>query len=319
MPWIEFSIDTADEGVDWVRTLLATTQYRGDLCITPYSIPGDRTAESNTPAWAFTLHFYLPYEACSHTQVEAIEQVLSPLHRTGMATALQTTIVEQKPEEAEAASAIVHRIGQRFVVLSSDANDQATGDEIPLTLVRSLSFGSGFHPATRLSLQLLERYVLPGMQVLDLGSGSGILSVAMAKLGASVLALDNDSLAVQATQEMVQRNGVEHQVTVMQGSLGSAGDLGHWLGGEVSQELPAIRPLATFDLIVANILGRLHLTLAQEYHQALRRTTTDSGILITAGFTTDYETEVDKALTNAGFDQVDCDRHNEWVALAYRI
>jgi ribosomal protein L11 methyltransferase len=317
MPWIELTIDTTHEGVDWVRALLATTQYRDEIHIAPYaSGQSDRATDPNS--WAFTLRLYLACDSGSRTQVEAIERLLTPLHRTSMATELQTSIVAKKPDQPET-SAAPARIGQRFVIPIPGTNYQPCISEILLNLNHSLSFGSGFHPATRLSLQLLERYIIPGMHVLDLGSGSGILSVAMAKLGATVLALDNDPLAVQATQESVRQNKVEHQVSVMHGSLGSGSGLGHWMGGEVPDPATVILPSANFDLIVANLLARIHFALVSDYRQALRQTSPQSGILITAGYTTDYETDVDTALTSAGFVSLGCDRCNEWVALAYQL
>jgi ribosomal protein L11 methyltransferase len=214
----------------------------------------------------------------------------------------------------------VHRIGQRFVVLSEDvAYQPETTDTVPIRIKTSLAFGSGLHPATRLSLRLLERHMVPGMRVLDLGSGSGILSVAMAKLGAQVLALDNDSVAVEATQDAVERNGVAPQVRVMEGSLGSGSALGHWMGGEISDQISTVKAIAEFDLIMANILGRVHVALADDYRQALRQTHAQGGKLITAGFTTDHEPEVTAALNAAGFTVIDSERFNDWVALAYQL
>lgn len=323
MPWMELSINTKHEAVDWVRTLLAATNYTGDVCITKYTEPHlnhitDRDVVQ--PCWAFTICLYLPYDARVRARVEEIVNQLSPLHRTGLTTAIEMAVVEEKPEHAGALSPLVHRIGQQFVVLTPDAPYQSeTADEIPLRLKTSLAFGSGLHPATVVSLQLLERYIVPTMNVLDLGSGSGILSVAMAKLGARVLALDNDSIAVQSTQDAVRRNGVEQQVTVMEGSLGCGSDLGHWMGGDTIDNVPTIEATAIFDLIVTNILARVHIALVDEFRRALRRSDAHGGLLITAGFTAEREEEVATALIEAGFEAVDCERLNEWVALAHRL
>ena len=323
MSWIELSLDTTHEAVDWVCTLLAETNDIGDVRIAEYAKPNlphlsDRDVAQ--PHWTFTIRFYLYHDAYAGADVEKIINLLSPLHRTGLATTLQITEVEEKSTYAGEPNPFVHRIGKRFVVLAPDAPYQSqAADEVTLRLKTTLSFGSGLHPATIVSLRLLERYILPTMNVLDLGSGSGILSVAMAKLGANVLALDNDSTAVQATQDAVSRNGVEQQVTVMEGSLGHGSDLGHWMGGDTINNVPTIKATATFDLIVTNILARVHIALADDFQLALRRTDACAGLLITAGFTSDYEEEVAKALTEAGFAAIDCERFNEWVALAHRV
>ncbi len=323
MPWMELSLDTTHEAVDWVCTLLAETNDIDDVRITEYTEPNlpqisDRDVAQ--PCWTFTIRLYLHYDAHSRARVEKIVNLLSPLHRTGLATELQMMVVDEKPAHAEVVNPFVRRIGQRFVVLTPDAAYQSeAADEVTLRLKTSLSFGSGLHPATIISLRLLERYIVPTMNVLDLGSGSGILSVAMAKLGANVLALDNDSTAVQATQDAVRRNGVEQQVTVREGSLGRGSDLGHWMSGNSIDDVPTIEATSTFDLIVTNILARVHIALADDLQRALRRTDAHAGLLITAGFTADYEEEVTTALTEAGLKAVDCERFNEWVALAHRL
>jgi ribosomal protein L11 methyltransferase len=307
MAWIELSLDTTAEGVDWVCTLLAETEDVEDLGI------ANCPPQEESANWMFTLWFYLPYDRRSRSRVDAIAQLLSPLHRTGLTTELATVVVETKSVSA-CQNFPIHRIGQRFVVLATDAVYQSSPDELLLRLKPSLAFGSGLHPATILSLRLLERYVNPGMKALDLGCGSGILSVAIAQLGAQVLALDNDAIAVQATQATIHDNQVEAQVTVQCGSLGNGSRLGHWMSGTLTQAVTTIQA-ADLDLIAANILGRIHITLAADYRNALR----SQGLLITAGFTSDQESEVVAALQAVGFETVESERSGDWVAIAHRL
>ncbi|MGH7998107.1 MAG: 50S ribosomal protein L11 methyltransferase [Brasilonema sp.] len=327
MSWIELSLDTTHEAIDWVCTLLAQTIDIDDINIVEYTEPNQPypVAQDVThPRWTFTIYLYLPLDTQSRTRVEKIVNLLSPLHRTGLTTAIQTSVVEEKPTDTNGLNSRVHRIGKRFIVLTPDAPYQSeTADEITLRIKTTLCFGSGLHPATIISLRLLERYIIPTMNVLDFGSGSGILSVAMAKLGANVLALDNDSVAVQATQDAVLRNGVEHQVTVMKGSLGAGSDMGHWMGTDTIDNVPNIKATEAFDLIVANIFARVHIALADDFqrtlHQSNGQTNAHAGLLITAGFTNDHEDDVNAALTEAGFEVVDCERLDEWVGFAHRL
>ncbi len=306
MTWIELSLDTTAEAVDWVYTLLAETQGVEDVNLANYQPQADSTN------WMFTLWFYLPHDRQSRSRVDTIAQLLSPLHRTGLTTELETTVVETKLPASQNSPA--HPIGQRFVVLATDAVYPSSPDEILLRLKPSLAFGSGLHPATVLSLRLLERSVTAGMKALDLGCGTGILSVAIAKLGAQVLALDNDAIAVQATQTTIQDNQLEAQVTVQCGSLGKGSSLGHWLSSTLTQEVSTIQAF-DLDLIAANILGRIHIQLAADYRNAL----SPNGLLITAGFTTDQEAEVVAALQAVGFTALEYERSGDWVAIAHQL
>ncbi|WP_017656071.1 50S ribosomal protein L11 methyltransferase [Fortiea contorta] len=315
MSLIELSLDTTHEAVDWVCTLLAETVDIADVEIAAYSHQNSLA----TSPWAFTIHIYLPDDNYSRVRVEKIVNLLSPLHRTGLATTIESNLVE-KPINTNIISPVVNRIGERFVVLAPHAPyPSPAADEIIIRLAKTLAFGSGLHPATILSLQLLEKYILPQMNVLDLGSGSGILSVAIAKLGAQVLALDNDHVAVQATQNTVRLNSVEPQVTVVEGSLGCGSEMGHWMGKETSADAIKIEDTPSFHLIVANILARIHVALADDFRRSLRHTNTQPGLLITAGFTIDQEEIVNAALTTAGFEVIDCARFHEWVALVYQL
>lgn len=323
MSWMELSLNTTQEAVDWVCSLLASTNYTSDIQIAKYTEPNSYKLVAQDiiqPCWAFTVCFYLPCNAHTNVRRSEIIDLLSPLERVGLATPIHTDVFEEKPAHPEELSPVIRRIGKRFVVLSSNAPDHSEAvDEVTLRLKTSLAFGSGLHPATILSLQLLERHILPAMNVLDLGSGSGILSVAMAKLGARVLALDNDSIAVQSTHDAVNRNGVEQQVTVMEGSLGNGSGLGHWLNGNIITNVPTIEPTAAFDLIAANILARIHIALAPDFRQALRQTDTQAGRLILSGFSIDYEDAVTTSLKEEGFEVIDCERLDEWVALAFAL
>lgn len=314
MSWIELSLDTTAEAVDWVWTLLTKAIAVEDMQISEYQ---DR--QTNTK-WKFTIQIYLLEDARIHQRIEAIAAILAPLYRASLTTELQTFVVEQKPYQIEQniKNSLIRRIGDRFVILSADSIYQASNSqEITLRLQNSLAFGTGLHPTTILSLQLLERHVKPAMHILDLGSGSGILSVAIAKLGASVLAIDNDSIAVTATQDAVQLNQVASQVTVTCGSLGSASQLGHWLGGDSIESVPEIKANAQFDLIAANIFARIHISLAAEFYKALRSTSIHSGILITAGYTSDRGEDITAAMSKAGLAVYDRAQIDEWIAIAF--
>jgi ribosomal protein L11 methyltransferase len=318
MAWLELRIDTTQEAIDWVNSSLAATPYTGDIAVTEYRGSGS-DLEQNQPNWAYTVRLYLPNNRQAGRDLGTIERQLSSLQRTGMISELQVIELDNQPISEAAKNSATHRVGERFVIVSGNHSDLVNEADIAIELEKSFAFGSGLHPATILSLQLLEHYVHPSMNALDLGSGTGILSVAMAKLGAQVLAIDNDPISVQASQHAVALNQAEQRITVMQGSLGDGSVMGHWMGLQTLDRVPRIEAKDRFDLIVANVLGRIHIALAQDYRQALRRTSAQAGLLITSGFNTDYEDEVSFALAEAGLTAIDRRSMDEWVALVHQI
>jgi ribosomal protein L11 methyltransferase len=165
------------------------------------------------------------------------------------------------------------------------------------------------------------------MRVLDLGCGSGILAIAAARLGATVLALDTDPIAVAATRENVARNEVAEHVTVAEGSLGGGASLGHWLGWDKETKrqgdqetqsaanLPvSLSPPLCFDVIVANIIARVLAALAGDMADALA----PGGTLIASGIIADREHEVVEAFAQAGLTALERRQESDWVALVYR-
>jgi ribosomal protein L11 methyltransferase len=139
----------------------------------------------------------------------------------------------------------------------------------------------------------LEKSIQPGDHVLDLGTGSGILALAAAKLGArTVLALDTDPVAVAVARENVQLNGAADQVTVAQGSLELATD--------------------AFDLVVVNILAKVIVALARE---GLAKRVRVGGQWVAAGIIDPQVDEVVTALTIAGLQVTEQQRITDWVTL----
>jgi ribosomal protein L11 methyltransferase len=315
MSCIEISLNTTAEAIDWVCTLLSSTNYTNDINVNKYTYTDEIALDNN---WVYRINFYLPDNIQVNTRIQEIENLLSPLHRTGLTSTLEAYVIAEKINKPDDKSEPI-RIGQKFVVVSPDAAYLPNPEEIIIKLKTSLAFGSGLHPATVLAIKLLERHVINNTNVLDLGSGSGILSVVAAKLGANVLAIDNDSVAVKSTQDAIARNDLTEKVQIMQASLGHGSEMGNWMGGTNIAKVSSINPNSNFDLIVANILGRIHTTLAPDYRQALYQQNQQSGILITSGYDRDYEESVTKALLTQGFEIIDSERFNEWVALTHRL
>jgi ribosomal protein L11 methyltransferase len=155
-------------------------------------------------------------------------------------------------------------VGARFFLVPEWRNDPTPPGRFRITVNPGLAFGTGFHETTQLALEALEEYVRPGMTVLDVGTGSGILSEASAMLGAArVIACDTDPEAIAIARRRVPLSFV----------------------GSVD----AVRP-ATADLAVANISSEAIIALAPELLRALR----PSGLLLVSGFET-HEVEMIRA------------------------
>ncbi len=187
----------------------------------------------------------------------------------------------------------VLHVGQRIVIRPSWLSYTPRPGEVLIELDPGMAFGTGLHPTTRLCLVALETLVRPGMRLLDLGSGSGILAIAGAKLGArSVLAIDNDPQAVTVARRNVRRNGVAERVRVREGSLAQVE--------------------GSFDLILVNILARVIVRLVEE---GLGGRLAPGGVLVLAGILVEQEGQVVGSLARAGLTVVERRQMEDWVEL----
>src|SRR5205814_9414782 len=149
----------------------------------------------------------------------------------------------------------IQRLGKHIVIKPSWLDYKPKEGDVVLDLDPGMAFGTGLHPTTRLCLAALEEQVRPGTNILDLGTGSGILAIAAAKLGrpnVHVAAIDTDSVAMSATRQNVERNGLSSQVNVEQGSAEAA------------------KVDAPYDLVVANILASVIIELSKSLYSLLK-------------------------------------------------
>ncbi len=188
------------------------------------------------------------------------------------------------------------RIGQHIVIKPTWREFEAAPEDIVIELDPGMAFGTGLHPTTQMCLQVLEEKVQQGMRVLDLGTGSGILALVAARLGASaVLALDTDPVAVTSARENVQRNNVEPKVTVLHGSLEQAS--------------------GSYDLVVVNILAKIIVSLARE---GLAERVRPGGQWVAAGIIEPQVSEVMATLETVGLHVTGQRQVSDWVTLIGR-
>jgi ribosomal protein L11 methyltransferase len=186
------------------------------------------------------------------------------------------------------------RIGQRLLVKPSWAKYEVGAGDAVIEIDPGMAFGTGHHPTTAMCLRALERRVRPSDPVLDLGTGSGILAIAAARLGARrVLALDVDPEAVKAARENVAANGVRATVEVREGTMPDG-------AGE-----------ERFDIIVANISS---LTI-ERLAASLTDTLSDGGTLVVSGFLEDATGEIRLAFSQAGLEVQHVEAEGVWRAI----
>jgi ribosomal protein L11 methyltransferase len=331
MNWLELSVSVDQEAAESVSELLARYGYNGGVVLEPPWNAGDEGPEFSYDAVRpVTLKTYIPLDAQAEETRQRLEQGLWHL---GQMRPVGPLLVRPLEEEDWANAWKQHypvqRIGERTVIVPSWLEYEAQPDDVVLHLDPGMAFGTGLHPTTQLCVRLLERYVQPSQRTLDLGTGSGILAIAAAKLGAApVLALDNDPIAVQAAAENVERNGVAATVTAELGSLGAGQRMGHWLSGDFGamnderRTMPAsedeIQPSSLiahrFELIVANLIAKVLVILANDMAAAMA----PGAFLVSSGIIIDREDEVALALAAAGLTQIERHREGEWVALVHQ-
>ena len=188
------------------------------------------------------------------------------------------------------------RIGQRLVIKPSWIEYEPAGGEVLVELDPGLAFGTGYHPTTYTCLEILENMVQPGMEILDLGCGSGILTIAAVKLGACrVVALDIDPQAVQASRQNFRRTRIKDQVQLDQGSV-------------PSRHAPA----GAFDMVLANISARGIRERAPDILPTLK----PNGILVASGIIEEQHAETEESLLAAGYKEITLWPREDWVTLA---
>ena len=189
-------------------------------------------------------------------------------------------------------------IGKKLLVLPAWIKQEDTS-RIAVKIDPSMAFGTGTHPSTQLCLELVEEYTHPKAPVIDVGCGSGILSIAALKLGAShALGVDIDAASVKATQENSENNGVWGQVEVGQGSVAEI------LAGQFS--------LKQAPVVLANILAPVIIRL---FNAGMAKLVAPGGVIILAGILAEQADNVLASASEHGLTYVERRQSGDWVAL----
>ncbi len=306
MNWNELIIHTTTHGADSVSSMLMDLGASGTQTEDRADIPDPNQPNGIWEIFDPSLPEKMPEDVLVHAWLEAGEgfpSLLAELHRRLDALKaadpacgtlqLDTRVLpEENWAESWKASWQPIRAGEHFVIKPTwEVFEPLPGDHV-IEMDPGMAFGSGAHETTAMCLELLEKVVSGGEKVIDVGTGSGILAIGAAMLGANVLAVDIDPDAVRVAEENVRHNCMADRVAVREGDL-----------------LKQVEE--TCDICVANIIAQVICSFAAPLKSHIH----PGGHFICSGIIADREADVREALLSAGYRIQETLRQGEWTAL----
>lgn len=294
--WLRITLEVDPELAEAVSEVLART-LPGGVVIESTAIEANAEDEGHAVG-PLRVMGYIPVDEQLENNRGEIEQNLRYLDMIQPIPEPQyETIQDQNWMEAWKQHYRPLQVGERLLIVPAWMEPHA-GSRLPIRIEPGMAFGTGVHPTTQLSLQLIERYVQPGHSVIDVGCGSAILAITAAKLGAGrVVAVDIDVVALDNARHNAELNQVEIEI--------GEGSVAELLVGNFS--------LQQADAVVANILAPVLIRLLG---QGLKELMKPDGVLILSGILAEQEAELRGALAAAGLQVAEERRIEDWLALA---
>jgi ribosomal protein L11 methyltransferase len=306
LKWSEISIHTTNDAVEPISNILHEAGASGVVIEDPFELVKEREDQfgeiyqlnpQDYPEEGVIVKAYLPVNSFLGETVDEIKEAVNNLIVFNIDIGKNSVSVSEVNEEewATAWKKYYHpvKISERFTVVPTwEEYTPVSSDELIIELDPGMAFGTGTHPTTVMSIQGLERIVKKDDVVIDVGTGSGVLSIAAAMLGAEkVTALDLDEVAVQSAKINIKLNKVHPVVHVFQNNL-----------------LEGIQEKA--DVIVANILAEVIVRFTDAAAQCLK----PGGYFITAGIIQQKKDEVKESIEAAGFQIEETVQMEDWVS-----
>ncbi len=295
MKWVELSVDAPPEFVEPLSQIFYRYGH-GGVAIEQDSRYSPDEGEAAPVPGIVTLKTYVPLESSTDELLGRIDVATRLVAHLAPISSLRKRVLEEEDwQSAWKEHFNVLDVGRRIVIVPTWREYQPTELDVVVALDPGMAFGTGHHPTTRMCLELLEDLVVEGTDVLDVGCGSGILSIVAAKLGAtSVSSIDVEPLAAKVAASNVRENGSEAVVSVFQGSLPH----------------PEVRP-DRYDLAVANISAKVVLDLAGHLVTSVK----PDGYLVLSGILTKDSDGVIDRLRSERAHVTRVEQADDWVSL----
>ncbi|MEK4537475.1 50S ribosomal protein L11 methyltransferase [Peribacillus sp. FSL K6-1552] len=307
MKWSEFAIHTTNEAVEPVSNILHEAGASGVVIEDPLELVKERENvfgeiyhlnPADYPDEGVLIKAYLPVNSFLGETVDAIKESINNLLLFDIDLGKNVVSISEVNEEEWATAWKKYynpvKISERFTIVPTwEDYTPVSSDELIIELDPGMAFGTGTHPTTVMCIQALERTVQPGDLVVDVGTGSGVLSIAAALLEAKrVQSLDLDDVAVQSAKQNVELNNVQDRVSVSQGNL---------LDGVNEQA----------DVVVANILAEVIMRFTDDVAKVVK----PGGYFIASGIIQPKKQDVKDAIIASGFTVEETILMEDWVAI----
>lgn len=295
MKWIELTVDVPPEYAEPMSEIFHRYGHGGVAIEQEAGYNPDEGESPPVPDFV-TIKTYLPVDNTTERRRNQIDIGVRLVAHLATISPLKEKYVEEEDWQ-NAWKEHFHplRIGRHLVICPTWRTVETSESDILIHLDPGMAFGTGHHPTTRTCMEILERDTKPGDRILDVGCGSGILSVVAVKVGAtSALGLEIDPVAARAGEENVRINGIKDKVQIVQGTLPS--------------------PLAearSFDIVAANISAKVVTDLAQHLIDSVAI----GGKLIAGGIIEPHVEDVTKALNAVGASIDETFIDGDWVTL----
>jgi ribosomal protein L11 methyltransferase len=305
MQWIEVNVAVTHEAVEAVADMLTSIGSKGVAIEDPQLINDLRNSgtwelcdipeQENTEVVTVSA-YYADDEKLEKRLAEIDEQLALIEERIGKYrfgnTRFRKVSEQDWANEWKQYFHVTH-VGKSLVIKPSWEEYEAKEGEHVIEIDPGMAFGTGTHHTTNMMMERLEKVITPDSTVFDVGTGSGILAIAAAMLGAkSVKAVDIDAVAVRVAKENVADNGLSDQIEVREG------DLLHGTEGKA-------------DVIIANIIADIVIMLLQDIPQKLN----DNGVLLASGIIEERMPDVEAAAQAQGLYVDAVDHRGGWVVM----